>query len=114
MASSRRYGEALTEPMPVVDWTPSKGEAQRKKTDRPEERAVLIDAVVGVGMMRSVCAISREPLRGLDPVFRPQGRSAGPEGVRVSIVAMKRVMTVEPRDTGRWKWIRNSRVKTAR
>src|SRR6266478_2082650 len=42
-------------------------------------------------------------LLGSTRCSRPEGPKSRPTGVRASVVARKRVMSVEPRDAGRWK-----------
>jgi hypothetical protein len=59
-------------------------------------------AVVGDGMMRSVCELSRETLPGQIRCSCLRAEEPAGEGVRASVVAGKRVTTVEPRDAGRW------------
>ena len=50
--------------------------------------------VAGDGMSGNACSVIKETCPGA-------GRSRA--GVRVPVVAMKRVTTVEPRGAGRWK-----------
>jgi hypothetical protein len=52
-------------------------------------------------MTGSVSEISRETCRD-QTVFMPPGPKSRPAGVRASVVARKRVTTVEPRDAGKW------------
>lgn len=52
-------------------------------------------------MVGSACAGIREARRGQDGVHdRELGPKSRPPGVRASVVALKRVMTVERRDAG--------------
>ena len=68
MASPHSQGEALTEPAPAAAGLRKERQNgmhhRSNKADRPEKRSVMIDTVIGVGMMRSVCEISRETLLG--------------------------------------------------
>src|SRR2546423_5393021 len=54
-------------------------------------------------MAGSVSEVSRETCREQNGVHGHSGPKNRPAGVRASIVAMKRVMSVEPRDAGKWK-----------
>jgi hypothetical protein len=54
-------------------------------------------------MAGSVSELSRETCWGQNGVHGRNGPKNRPAGVRASIVARKRVMTVERRDAGKWK-----------
>ena len=54
-------------------------------------------------MAGSVSEINRETCREQNGVHGLKGPKSRPAGVRASVVAMKRVMSVEPRDAGKWK-----------
>src|ERR1035437_2811962 len=54
-------------------------------------------------MAGSVSEVSRETCRGQPGVHGRSGPKNRPTGVRASVVARKRVTSVEPRDAGRWK-----------
>ena len=54
-------------------------------------------------MAGSVSEVSRETCREQNGVHGRSGPKNRPAGVRASIVAMKRVTSVEPRDAGKWK-----------
>ena len=57
--------------------------------------------MVGDGMAGSSLAVIRETRRG-QAVFTASGPKSRPAGVRASVVALKRVTTVERRDVGKW------------
>ena len=57
--------------------------------------------MVGDGMVGSSPAVTRETRRG-KRCSRPGGPKSRPTGVRASVVALKRVTTVERRDVGKW------------
>ncbi len=52
-------------------------------------------------MAGSVGELSRETHWG-QTVFMAQGPKSRPMGVRASVVAKKRLTSVEPRDAGKW------------
>lgn len=79
MASPLPNGEAPTGPMTAMTVT-LRGRLdgvrlRLKEAKSPQERSEMIHAVFGVGMMRSVCEISRETLPGQTRRSNPQGES---------------------------------------
>jgi len=53
-------------------------------------------------MAGSSPAVIRETRRGQAEFMAQCGPKSRPAGVRASVVAVKRVTTVEPRDAGKW------------
>jgi hypothetical protein len=53
-------------------------------------------------MAGSVSELSRETCRMQNGVHGHSGPKSHPAGVRAFVVAVKRLMSVEPRDAGRW------------
>ena len=53
--------------------------------------------------MEVLVADKQRDLAGPETVFMHKPKSRPPTGVRAFVVAMKRVMIVEPRDAGKWK-----------
>jgi hypothetical protein len=75
-----------------------------KPNRRTAGQSPVVALMVGDGMVGSRPAIIRETRRG-QAVFRARekcGPKNRPAGVRASVVAAKRVTTVEPRDAGKW------------
>jgi hypothetical protein len=65
--------------------------------------------MVGDGTVGKPDAVSRDTVQGRTAfMLKPMSRRTARHGVRAFIVARKRVMTVEPRGTGRWKRERNT------
>jgi hypothetical protein len=73
----------------------------RQRNSEPEERTRRHQSVNGDRMAGSVSELSRETHWG-QTVFMADGPKSRPMGVRAFIVAAKRVMSVEPRNAGRW------------
>lgn len=73
----------------------------RRQSSEPEERTRRHQSVKGDRMAGSVSELSRETRWG-PTVFMADGPKSRPMGVRAFIVATKRVMSVEPRNAGRW------------
>ena len=71
-----------------------------EETGNDTEKPHRTHQVVGDGMAGSVGALSSEPPRGPNGVHALVPKSR-PGEVRASVVAMKRVTTVEPRDAGK-------------
>lgn len=77
--------------------TASAGRQNSELDERPRRH----QSVNGDRMAGSVSELSREAHWG-QTVFMADGPKSRPMGVRAFIVATKRVMSVEPRNAGRW------------
>jgi hypothetical protein len=75
------------------------GEPNRRTAGRSPDVALM----VGDGMAGSPCDRNQGDPPGFHGVHGRRGPKSHPVGVRASIVAKKRVTTVEPRDAGKWK-----------
>jgi len=74
-----------------------------KPKRRTAGRSPVVALMVGDGMAGSPCDRNQGDPLGCNGVHGPRGPKSRPAGVRASVVAKKRVMTVEPRDAGKWK-----------
>ena len=72
-----------------------------KPNRRTAGRSPVVAPMVGDGMAGSPSAIIRETRR-VKRCSWPRRPKSRPAGVRASVVARKRVTTVEPRDAGKW------------
>ena len=80
---------------------PATQRARAEETEGREEGPRRHRSVSGDRMAGSVGELSRETHWG-QTVFMAQGPKSRPMGVRASVVAKKRLTSVEPRDAGKW------------
>jgi hypothetical protein len=69
---------------------------------RTTGRSPVVALMVGDRMVGRPRAEIRETRRGQAVFMVESGPKSRPAGVRASVVARKRVTTVEPRDAGKW------------
>jgi hypothetical protein len=99
VCSSAHASEGRGSTQGTGQWNSDRERKETVNKEKPRRHR----GVVGDGMAGSVSAASRETCRGQTGVHGPKDPKSRPAGVRASIVAKKRVTSVEPRDAGKWR-----------